>query len=204
MPTRHEVQQGDCLSSIAAHYGIAWKTIWEFGENADLKNRRKDPNVLFPGDVIVVPDKVEKVEARPTGDRHVFVTTRKPTHIKIRLTIDDEPRKALPYELVADGLTLKGSTDGGGYLTAEIPPDAQSGRLIVGDKEPRETYELAFGTLDPIDTDEGVEKRLRSLGVNTEGDLTGAVASFQLKNKMDVTGIVDDAFRNKLKEKFGQ
>jgi len=40
--------------------------------------------------------------------------------------------------------------------------------------------------------------------VNTEGDLSGAVASFQLKNKMDVTGIVDDAFRNKLKEKFGQ
>jgi N-acetylmuramoyl-L-alanine amidase len=185
MPTRHEVQQGECLSSIGARYGIAWKTIWEFGDNADLKSRRKDPNVLFPGDVLVIPDKVVKVESRPTTQRHKFVTTRKPTHIKIRLLIDDKPRAGLPYELIAGGVTLKGSTDGGGYLTADIPPDAQTGRLIVGDKEPRETYELAFGTLDPIDTDEGIEERLRSLGWNTEGDLAGAIASFQFKNKMD-------------------
>ena len=102
------------------------------------------------------------------------------------------------------GATVKGSTDGSGFLEAEIPPDAQTGVLLLGDKEPREIYQLGFGTLDPIDTKEGVEKRLNSLGVDTEGDLEGAVRSFQAKNNMNVTGTVDDALRQKLKEQFGQ
>jgi N-acetylmuramoyl-L-alanine amidase len=204
MPTRHEVQQGDCLSSIAAQYGISWERIWNFGENADLKSRRKDPNVLFPGDVVVVPDVRAKTESGATGMRHSFVTPRKPTNVKIRLTIDDEPRAGLAYELIAGGLTLKGSTDGDGYLKAEIPPDVSQGRLIVGTKEPREIYELAFGTLDPIETDEGIEERLRSLGYNTDGALSDAIAAFQAACKLEATGTADDALRGKLKEKFGQ
>jgi N-acetylmuramoyl-L-alanine amidase len=204
MPTSHEIRQGECLSSIAAQYGFLWETIWNHGDNAGLKTSRKDPNVLMPGDVLVIPDKADKVVARPTGQRHVFKTTLKPTTIKIRLTLDDQPRSGLAYELVVDGESLKGSTDGDGCLTAEIPATAQGGRLVVGDKEPRETYELAFGTLDPIDTTEGIEERLRSLGLNTEGGLSGAIATFQLNNQMDVTGAVDDAFKAKLKEKFGQ
>jgi N-acetylmuramoyl-L-alanine amidase len=204
MPIRHQVQQGDCLSSIAVQYGISWQTIWDFGANADLKRKRKDPNVLYPGDVIVVPDKDEKVVQGSTGKRHVFKTTQKPTHIKIRLTIDDKPRAGLPYELLVDGATLKGSTDGDGYLTADIPHAAATGKLVVGDQEPRETYDLAFGTLDPIDTDEGVKERLQSLGLDSEGDLAGAIQTFQAAHKMQVTGTVDDAFRDKLKEIFGQ
>ena len=204
MPTRHDVQQGDCLSSIAAQHGISWEKIWNFGENADLKSRRKDPNVLFVGDVLMVPEIAAKEHACAADKRHEFKSKRKPTRIKIRLTIDDEPRKNLKYELQVAGQTLSGSTDGTGFLEAQIPPDAQTGVLLLGDKEPRETYELGFGTLDPLETDEGIKKRLNSLGFDTEDDLPGAIRSFQLKNKMDVTGNVDDALRAKLKETFGQ
>jgi hypothetical protein len=204
MPIRHDVQQGDCLSSIAAEYGISWDKIWNHGDNAGLKQRRKDPNVLFPGDVLVVPDKDAKTQACATDQRHAFKTKRKPTRIKIRFTLDDHPRKNLAYELQVAGLTLKGSTDGDGVLEAEIPPDAQSGVLLLGDEDPRETHELGFGALDPLDTDDGVKKRLSSLGLDADADLPGAIRGFQLQHNLEVTGNVDDTLRAKLKEKFGQ
>ena len=99
MPTRHDVKQGDCLSSIAAQHGISWEKIWNFGENSDLKQRRKDPNVLFAGDVVMVPDIAVKEQACAADKRHEFKAKRKPTRIKIRLTIDDEPRANLKFEL---------------------------------------------------------------------------------------------------------
>jgi N-acetylmuramoyl-L-alanine amidase len=203
MPTRHEVQQGDCLSSIAAQYGLSWEKIWNDGQNADLKTRRVDPNVLFPGDVVMVPDQVVKEQACATDQHHVFKTTRKPTHVKIRLTLDDQPRTSLPYELQVAGQTITGATDGGGYLEADIPADVHAGVLILGDQEPRERYELSFGALDPVDTDDGVKKRLRSLGFD-DTDLASAVRGFQVAQRLQPTGTVDDALRQKLKAMFGQ
>ena len=204
MPTRHTVQQGDCISSLAASYGIPWEKIWDFGDNAELKEKRADPNVLSPGDVIVIPDKASKKIKCATDQRHKFVVSRKPTKIKIRLTIDDQPRKGIPFELFVDGASIKGKTDGDGYMNAEVPADAEKGKLVVGNSDPPEVYELAFGTLDPIETDSGVEQRLRSLGINTEDDLAGAVATFQQNNDMEPNGVIDDALRSKLKERFGQ
>ena len=204
MPTKHDVQQGDCISSIASEYGISWDKIWNHGDNADLKQRRKDPNVLFPGDVLVVPDKDAKEQACATDQRHQFKTKRKPTRIKIRFTLDDQPRKNLSYELQVAGLTLSGSLDGDGVLEAEIPPDAHTGILLLGDESPRETHELSFGALDPLDTDDGIRKRLSSLGLDADEDLAGAIRGFQLQHSLEATGSVDDTLRAKLKEKFGQ
>jgi N-acetylmuramoyl-L-alanine amidase len=204
MPTRHDVQQGDCLSSISAQYGISWEKIWNYGENADLKQLRKDPSVLFPGDVVVVPDKDPKAQACATDLHHKFKTNRKRTHIKIRMLLDDQPRSDLKYELLVSGRSIKGVTDGGGYLSADIPPDVQSGVLLVGDGDPRETYHLGFGTLDPIVTDDGVKKRLVALGLSADKDLAEAIRAFQAKSNMTVTGTADDALHQKLTEQFGQ
>src|SRR6202022_151085 len=99
MPTQHTVQQGDCFSNIAEQYGFPWKTLWNHPENADLKQSRKDPNVLYPGDTVNVPDKELKEEPRGVDARHKFKKKGEPTHIKIRLLLDDEPRAGLRYQL---------------------------------------------------------------------------------------------------------
>jgi hypothetical protein len=204
MPTQHAVQQGDCFSNIAEQYGIPWKTIWNHPDNAELKAKRKDPNVLFPGDMVSVPDKNLKEESRPVDARHKFKKKGEPTHVKIRLLLDDEPRAGVRYQLVVDGTTSKGSTDGGGYLHELIPSDAQNGVLIVEEGTAQEIFQLGFGTLDPIDTDSGVRGRLEALGYEVKDDLASAVRAFQFKEKLDVTGVIDDLLRAKLKGKFGQ
>ena len=204
MPTQHAVQQGDCFSNLAEEYGIPWKTLWNHPDNAELKQKRRDPNVLYPGDVVSVPDKELKEESRATDARHKFKKKGEPTHIKIRLLLDDEPRAGIRYELQVDGATIKGSTDGGGYLKAVIPPGAQTGVLIVGEGTARDVFQLGFGTLDPIDTASGVRGRLESLGYQVGDDLAAAVRAFQSKEKLEATGIIDDTLRAKLKEKFGQ
>jgi N-acetylmuramoyl-L-alanine amidase len=204
MPTQYTVKEGDCLSSIAAKSGLTWKKLWDDPANAQLKTLRKDPSVLNPGDVVTIPDKEIKEEPRPTDVRHKFTKMIEPTHIKIRLLMDDQPRANLSYELQVGDVSATGTTDGNGYLQENIPPDATQGSLVVGEGTSKSIYTLNFGTLDPIETDDGVKERLVQLGYDADASLSDAVQGFQTHENMTVTGTVDDALRAKLKEIFGQ
>lgn len=206
MPTEYTVSQGDCISSIAAQNGLSsWKLIWDDPANAALKERRKDPNVLYPGDVLTIPDKQPKQESRGVDAKHTFKMKEQPTKIKVRLLLDDQPRSGLNYELRVDGRTLTGATTGAGLVEEEIPPTATTGILTITEGTSQEIYELAFGTLDPIDTESGLRGRLNSLGFDASGDLAPAVQAFQTKENMTpANGVINDALRNKVKEKFGQ
>lgn len=204
MPSKYTVQQGDCISSLAAKFGLPFQAIWDDPGNADLKQKRPDPNVLFPGDEVVIPDKRLQEENRPVDALHSFKKKDAPTHVKIRLLLDFEPRGGESYELQVAGRILKGATDGDGYFEEEIPPDAESGVLLVGTSPTVEVFQIGFGHLDPVDTDDGVRKRLEALGYDAETSVEGAVKAFQTKQNMDANGTVDDALRAKLKEVFGQ
>ena len=204
MPTAHTVQQGECFSSIADQYGILRKTLWDHPENAELRQLRKDPSVLYPGDIVNVPDMEPKAESKATDARHRFKTKGEPNHIKIRLLVNDKPRAGVAYELEIDGKPVSGSTDGDGYLKVPIPPGAQSGVLRVKEGTIVDVFQLGFGTLDPIETDEGVRERLMALGYEVGEDLAAAVRAFQSKEKMTANGNIDASLQAKLKEKFGQ
>jgi N-acetylmuramoyl-L-alanine amidase len=203
MPKQYTVQQGDCISSIAAQFGLRFDTVWNDGGNARLKQLRPDPNVLYPGDVVVIPDLSDRSEDRSSDNQHQFKKKDERTHIKIRLLLDDEPRAGLDYELQIAGQTINGTTDGAGCLNEVIPPHATDGVLIVGSGTTREIIKLGLGTLDPIDTEEGVRKRLDALGYDVQ-DLEAACRAFRSKESMDPGGGIDDDLRSKLKEKFGQ
>jgi N-acetylmuramoyl-L-alanine amidase len=62
MPS-HTVKQGDCISSIAHETGFFWETLWNHPDNAKLKQLRKNPNALLPGDVVSIPDQRVKQES---------------------------------------------------------------------------------------------------------------------------------------------
>src|SRR5262245_13433434 len=88
MSNHHIVIQGEHLSSIARKYGFtSYKTIWDHGKNAELKKERQNPNVLFPGDELFIPDKEEKEESRETEEKHRFEL--KTEKLKLRLVLED-------------------------------------------------------------------------------------------------------------------
>jgi len=66
MEEDYEVQAGDCISSIAYERGFSLETIWNHPANAALKQRRRNPYVLRPGDVLKIPDKTEHLESCQT------------------------------------------------------------------------------------------------------------------------------------------
>lgn len=103
MPRQHTVKQGECMSSIAGKYGHFWETLWDHPQNADLKERRGDPNVLNPGDTVHVPDKIEKSENCATGQTHRFVKKGVPAKLRLRLLQDpDETNQTQPQQTSAN------------------------------------------------------------------------------------------------------
>lgn len=207
----YNVNQGDCLLSIAADAGVSWKTIWYHPNNAELRQRRNDPNVLLPGDVVFVPDKVPRVETRATDQKHKFV--KKGQLAKVRLRLLDyrrQPRQSAHYSASVDGAIQSGTTDAGGYLTLSIPPGARQVKLTVMQGSRKEEYTLPLGSIDPVEELTGVQQRLANLGypcdseIGTLGDNTvAALRAFQQEMNLRVTGEIDNPTRQKLKEKHG-
>ena len=199
----YTIQEGDCITSLAAQAGLLWTTVWNHPNNSQLRDLRKDPNVLNPGDQLFIPDVDVKKIDKPTDQKHTFVKKDTPAKLKIRLLDQDQPRAGVSYQLTVDGALLSGTTDGDGYITQPLPPNAQSGKLIVGSGATKDVYVIQFGSLDPVETDSGVRGRLANLGYGTD-DLKEALKSFQQKQGLNVTGEADADTQQKLKETHGQ
>jgi N-acetylmuramoyl-L-alanine amidase len=205
----YKVKQGDCLSSIAFSFGLAWRTIWNHENNAALRDLRKDPNVLLPGDLLYIPDKDAAAIARATGARHRFRRKDVPAKLKLRLLADGKPRAGQSYSLYISGLPIiHGAFDGDGCLEHPIPPDAKWAELRLSGKN--NVFHLLLGKLDPISTVTGVQARLNALGYNAgdvDGDtgdaLAAALRSFQLDNNLDPSGKIDQPTRDKLTSLYG-
>lgn len=207
--------QGECLASIAKQHGFAtWKALYDHPDNAELKKKRQNPNVLHPGDRVVIPDKEAKEVECATGKVHSF-KVKQPTSV-VRITLKNAAGEALAdkrYEIVVNGQTLSGTTDGSGKLEHAVPDDATSGELRVwpgGAFHGPLTFPLKIGHLDPHDEITGIQSRLKNLGFNPGpvdgilGDRTRrALRAFQAKNQLRVTGEADDATKAKLGEAHG-
>lgn len=199
----YEVKQGDCLSSIAYDNGLFIDTIWNHPKNAALKEKRKDPNVLMPGDIVFVPDKRLKEVEKPTNEVHKFRCKNTPEKLKLQLFIEDEPRGDEKYVLEIDGLKFPGTTDSQGRLEQSIPPNARQGKLLL--KGGEEVYELRLGHLNPHDHITGAQGRLRHLGFyygSIDGEMSPelehAIQEFQISQDIEPDGTLNTSTINAL------
>ena len=202
---KQKVGTGETTSSLAKKNGFFWRTIWDHPENAALKAKRKDPNVLFADDDIFIPEKQTKEVSKGCEQEHVFTLKGEPAKLKIRLLKLGQPRAGEEYVLEVDGDLIDGKTDGDGKIEHFIPPDAKSGRLIM--KNGKETYSLKLGNLDPLDLPSGIQQRLNNLGYSCGGEMgeigeltKKALKEFQADYKLPESGEADAATKAKLKE----
>src|SRR3954449_13483579 len=71
---RHVVRAGECLSRIALHHGFSdYLVVWNDPGNARLRRKRRNPNVLCPGDVVNIPDRKQKTIRAGTRTCHTFI-----------------------------------------------------------------------------------------------------------------------------------
>ena len=211
MAETYVVQQGDCLSSIASARGFAhWRTIYDHPGNAAFRRLRPNPNLIYPGDSILIPDKEPTGADVATGATHTFRLKRSRTLLRLRLLdANGEPWANRPFELAAGDHRTSGTTGADGKIEEPIPPDAPDGhlRLDIGDNKAIEV-DLRLGHLDPVEEVSGVQARLNNLGFRCgavdgiAGPLTtAAVMAFQQACDLPATGEADAATRAALRRK---
>lgn len=214
----YQAQKGDCFSSLAKQFGfVDYQTIFNHPQNSALKEQRKNPNILYPGDQVFIPDPELRQVSRPVDQKHQFILKIKPAMLRIRLENNDHQAYAkVRYRLTIDTKKIEGRTDGDGMIEQPIPPDATAGQLDVWyqDSAPEDakvTTQLSLGDLDPVSEIRGVQLRLINLGFDC-GDADGvmdedtelALRDFQTQFSLTVTGQADDDTRAKLQQLHDQ
>lgn len=204
----YEVQQGDCLSSLAFEYGLMVESIWQHPNNAQLKQRRKDPNLLLPGDIVFIPDKRLKSVERPSNDVHKFRCKNAPEKLRLQLFIEEKPRAYEEYKLEIENLKFSGKTDSQGRLEQSIPPNAKTGKLLLANGT--EIYQLQLGHLNPSDEITGAQGRLWNLGLYfgpidgiMSDELEEAIQEYQFTKNIEPDGKLNPATTSALKQDYG-
>ena len=191
------VAEGDCLNSIAFDNGFYWQTIWRHPSNKALRKRRKDPNVLYPGDVVNIPDPAEKEEAVALDRRHTFRLKGVPARLDLQFMIDGKLQANVPFKLDVEGKVTEGQTDDNACVSVPIRPNARQGKITVGQGVEARSYDLALGRLDPVDETTGMQARLNNLGFwcdvtgNWDDQSREAMAHFQMEVGLPATGDPD-------------
>jgi putative peptidoglycan binding protein len=210
----HIVQQGECLSGIAAMYGFRnFRTLYDHPGNSKLRNLRPDPNLLFPGDVVFVPEKTPKEVSVATTKLHRFQIAAPRRVLRLVLEgLDGKKMASEPYELNIEGDITSGVTGADGLIEQVIPPDAVNGSLTTE----QYTWPLSVAHLNPVaDTNDkgmsAIQARLRNLGYDP-GPIDGingprtieAVKTFQEDNPpLTVDGVCGPKTRALLIQLYG-
>ena len=215
MSAKHVVKQGEHLTGIAVVHGFGdYRVLWNFPENAELKKKRKDPHILFAGDVVAIPQPRPKTVSKPAGAAHDFVLAATQLRVELRLLdpfskpianapcqerTDDRGDDGKPTgAVIGDTLT----TDKDGRTGFNIKSTAIDSELKVFVSTPlpppvplpavRDKFDLIIGGLDPVAERAGVRGRLNNLGYfagigdgpEDREQLFWAIEEFQFDNKL--------------------
>jgi N-acetylmuramoyl-L-alanine amidase len=216
----YTVRQGDYLAKIAKDHGFAnWRTIYDDSHNQGFKQKRPNPNLIYPGDQLFIPEPQPKTVQVQTNQLRRFTLTK--DVVSLYLNLVDAQRNALDilkYELstIQETMTRKKSDPGWESLGQGVVqetfgrPETRATLKVWTTNEaatnPDFTYTLMIGHLDPIEQITGVQARLNNLGFDC-GAVDGncgprtqdALKAFQKSYGLTVSGQPDGPTRDKLK-----
>jgi len=206
----HRAVQGESVPSIAAFYGFAdWHAVWEARENESLRKKRSNPMILYPGDEVSIPDREKGSFIIETGKLNI-IYLGKFQSLWLRLSLydmDGEPLKeGEAYCIEFEGKKVKGTIKDNGLLEEQIPCSVREAVLTIQGK----SRKLLMGSLDPLDTVEGLWARLANMGYGSsdirkspDDELESAVRRFQIDYDLEPDGIPGPRTKAKIKKVYG-
>lgn len=214
----HIVQQGEHLAGLAARMGFEASEVWSHEANAELRERRSDPQRLAPGDVLFVPEPEPPtpLDVRPKTENR-FVAPMPSARLSLQLTEGGDGAFAnQPYRIEGLARTIEGTTDGEGRLSESVPVQTRRVRLVFPERDA--AYTIALGHMSPPESMSAARDGLRHLGflpamelvdpwaggardTDVEADETReALLAFQRAHQLAETGENDEATRAALEE----
>lgn len=159
----HVLQKGENLTRIAKRYGIrGWKKLWDAPDNEALRNKRKNPSLLYPGDHVVIPGIEIHQITRETDQTHRIVIGDELVEFRVVLQDHNQlPYKDEPYELrLGDDPSetpRTGSTDAKGLVVEQLA--AGTPKVEVFLPKPRLRWAFELNTLLAIPAAESLNDR---------------------------------------------
>lgn len=207
------VRSGDYLSKIARDHGIAdWHTLYHRSENAEFRRLRPNPNLIYPGDRLFIPEPTDRSAPAQTGGPARFRVHRATNTLQVALRdFEGKPLANQPGTLVIEGAPRTVTTDGNGGLNEPIPPHLTHAYLTIAGT----TLTLAVGKLNPMDDADddgvsGVQGRLANLGYyggpidGEPGDDTrDAIRAYQRTHDLVESGSIDRPLKDALRQDYG-
>jgi len=204
MSTVYTVRSGDWLDKIARNHGFdSWRDLYYHPDNAAFRAKRPNPNLIYPGDQIVIPDVVLAVTAEGAteipadGNPAIthFVAPRLADRVTLTATL------ALDTPGIRGRINWEGAIPvPGNPLQAVVPrhlPARHVVKVKVGTRVEKElrvwvVWANVTATDIPIDYDEPVNLAGAGLG----GFITGG---FNFRHQIMPGAIVTDADRPNLR-----
>ena len=212
--TIHIATIDDTITKIAAAFQFDdFQDIYDHPNNADLRDKRPDPNLLVAGDEVHIPQRPDPVTHQlPTDDYHEITVPILRQTLRFRFHPHAEaPYDGLQYELKAGLQTFEGVVNG--VIEHQVSAKLHVATLTVfgiGDEAQTVRWTLALGHMDPVETTRGYQARLRNLGFGSDpidgihGPKTrAAVRAFQRFADLDIDGIVGPNTQRKLADAYG-
>ena len=161
----HTVVQGEYIEQIAKSHGLPASTVWDHPENAELKRLRGNSNILYPGDEVFIPEPESKEIPCGTERHHTFSCQSRTVLIKLKFRKRGNAKADEPYVLTVGNFTARGTLDDQGRLEVRVPIGQERGILMLGPAGWEKKYTLQIGHMDPLDEVQGIQKRLKNLGL---------------------------------------
>jgi hypothetical protein len=220
------IRQSDYLLKIAHKFNFDPDTVWNDPKNDALRKARPNPNILFAGDLLYIPDQLNSDPPSHeliAGSTNTFVATDPPTvSVAVKFVSEDDPSAyaSKAYTVKELDLLTGLATDDEGMASFDAPLTLESATIVFTDTG--ESFLLRVGWINPIDTNSGVLQRLGHLGflediglrrtyvVDDDGpeepdDATLALGlmAFQASQNLPTSGVLDDATADALTKAHG-
>lgn len=218
------IRKGDYLTKLGHEMGFDPSFVWAHPKNKELVAKRKNQEVLKPGDILWIPDEARRKMPVEMETQNSYVARVPKMPLVLTLKLGGKILKKEPYIIrglgrLPDGTGAKkeevsGETDDKGVL--RLAPSVHVREIEVVLPKRKKELRLFVAGLAPDNELTGVRMRLKNLGylgAKHQGaeryealdpaQLEAAVRAFQTDAGLEVNGVVDEKLTKKLVEVHG-